>query len=70
MENSADTVIGVAEAKVAYWEKETNESASVLRTQAKEGSAAHFEQALLRFTRCYQNLVDAQTTLANLPKND
>ena len=68
MENSADTVIGVAEAKVAYWEKETNESASVLRTQAKEGSAAHFELALLRFTRCYRNLMAAQATLDNLPR--
>ena len=68
MEISVNTVVGVAEAKVAYWQGEVNESASVLRTQAREGSAVDFEMALLRFTRCYRNLVAAQATLDNLPR--
>lgn len=68
MEISVNTVVGVAEAKVAYWQGEVDESASVLRTQAREGSAAAYEMALLRFMRCHRNLIAAQATLENLPK--
>jgi len=69
MEISVNTVVGVAEARLAYWQGEVDESASVLRTQAREGSAVDFEMALLRFMRCHRNLMDAQTTVDNLPKS-
>lgn len=68
MEISVNTVVGVAEAKVAYWQGEVDQAASVLRTQAQQNSTSAFEQALLLYNRCYRNLLAAQATLENLPK--
>jgi hypothetical protein len=72
MEISVNTVVGVAEAKVAYWQGEVDQAASVLRTQAQKFNRQHsssaFEQALLLYNRCYRNLLAAQATLENLPK--
>lgn len=68
MEISVNTVVGLAEAKVAYWQGEVDQAALVLRTQAHELSPSAWEQALLLYNRCYRNLLAAQTTLDNLPK--
>jgi len=68
MEISVNTVVGVAEAKVAYWQGEVDQAASVLRTQAQQHSSSAFEQALLLYNRCYRNLLAAQATLDNLPR--
>jgi len=68
MEISVNTVVGVAEAKVAYWQGEVDQAASVLRTQAQQNSSSAFEQALLLYNRCYRNLLAAQATLDNLPR--
>jgi len=68
MEVKVETVIGVAEAKVQYWQDQVDLAASVLRTQGSALSLSAWEQALLLYNRSFRQLLAAQAALDNLPR--
>ena len=63
-----ETIRGVAQAKVRYWQEQVDLAASVLRTDDGALSLSAWNEQLAYYNRCFRRMLAAEAQLDNLPK--